>query len=99
MIRSVTEDDALRAVECVGARNDDLIAGRQSLQDLDFGDAGGAELHRTAFCDIVVNDVGKAAAFLIDWAANLGIAVLTKTSHPAAFMLRICESTVGSVVS
>jgi hypothetical protein len=33
------------------------------------------------------------AAFLIDWAANLGIAVFTKTSHPAAFMLRICEST------
>ena len=40
-----------------------------------------------------------STALRIDWAANFGIAVLTKTSHPAAFMLTTCDSTVASIVS
>ena len=30
-------------LERVGAGNDDLIAGRQAVEDLDLGDAGGAQ--------------------------------------------------------
>ena len=37
--------------------------------------------------------------FLIAWAPNLGIAMVTRTSQPAAFISTICESTVVSVVS
>ena len=40
-----------------------------------------------------------SAIFLIAWAPNLGIAMVTRTSQPAAFISMICELTVGSVVS
>src|ERR1700737_4874611 len=62
---SVTQNHALGAVECVGARDDDLIAGRQAAQDFDLGDAGGAQLHSMALRDIAADEVGKTAAFLI----------------------------------
>src|SRR5580700_6315353 len=68
---SVAEDDALRAVESIGAGNDDLIADRQSVENLDFGDAGGAEPHRPAFGDIAMDEIGKPAAFLINEGATV----------------------------
>src|ERR1019366_6566171 len=41
----------------------------------------------------------NSATFLIDWAANLGVVMLTKISAPFDFRVTIDESTVGSVVS
>ena len=40
-----------------------------------------------------------SATFLIARAPNLGIAIVIKTSQPAACNWMICKSTVGSVVS
>src|SRR3984957_15460765 len=62
---SVTEDDALGAVEGIGTGDDYLVARRHALQDFDFGYAGGAELHRMALGNISMNDVGEAAALLV----------------------------------
>ncbi len=38
-------------------------------------------------------------AFLMAWAANLGVVTLKKTLAPLFLRLTICESTVGSVTS
>ena len=38
-------------------------------------------------------------ALRIAWAANLGVAMLKKTSAPEALSAMICESMVGSVTS
>src|SRR5260370_38694860 len=64
--QSVTKDDALCAVECIGSGDDDLVACRQPFQDFDLGDAGGAELYRMALGNISADDIGKAAALLVD---------------------------------
>src|ERR1700733_3155911 len=67
----VAQDHAFGAIERVGAGDDDLIADRKSIQDLDFGDAGGTETHRMPFGHIAVHEVGKAAAVLIHEGATI----------------------------
>ena len=62
---SVTQNDPRSGFEFVGSGDDDLIAHRQSVQDFDFGDAGGSEAHRPALGDASLNEVGESPAFLV----------------------------------
>src|SRR5271170_2562069 len=67
----VAQDHALGAVEGIGARDDDPVAGGQAVEYFDFGETGGAEQHLAAFGDIAVHDVGKSTAVLVDEGAAI----------------------------
>src|SRR5690349_19256594 len=53
--------DAIGVIETVGAGDDHLVARLQARQDLDGGNAGGAQLHWRAHGDPVLHHVGMAS--------------------------------------
>src|SRR5271167_1011467 len=88
---SVAQDDALRAVECIGTGDDDLIADRQAIEHFDFGDAGGAELHRAAFGNVALDHIGETSAFLVDEGASINhqyvVAPIDENAHRQSLAL------------
>src|SRR5882757_4414399 len=88
---SMCQDGARGVIERIGAADDDAITLAKTLENLDLGDAGGAETDRMPLRHVVVNDVGKSPAFLIHEAAAIDhqdvVAPIDQYPHPEPLAL------------
>src|SRR6185312_12056652 len=78
-------------VKALGPGDDDLIARRGSLEDLDLRDTLGAQANRPALGDSATDQVGKVASTLIHERASIHhqhvVATLDEDAHPEALAL------------
>src|SRR6266545_742541 len=87
----VAQEHGLRSGELAHVRQDDLVPQGQALDDLDLGDADGADRDLALDRDAVLDDVDlPPAAALQEWPAwNLQHVRLRLEDHPHGHALKV----------